>query len=186
MSAADVVAALRRGEPVVLPTDTVYGLCCDAASRAATERLYALKRRDLSQPSALLAASVDDLVTALPELDAASIRTGPFTLILPNPQHRFPWICGRTPEKIGVRVPDLPAAAAGVVRTLGVVVATSANLHGGPDPARIDDLPPELAALPVVDAGPLPGTPSTVVDLTGAEPRVLRRGAASWPEGEVR
>jgi L-threonylcarbamoyladenylate synthase len=182
----DVVAALRRGEPVVLPTDTVYGLCCDAATRAATARLYALKRRDPSQPSALLAASVDDLVAAVPELDAERIRTGPFTLILPNPQRRFPWICGETPEKIGVRVPDLPAAAADVVGALGVVVATSANLHGGPDPARIEDLAPELQALAAVDVGPLPGTPSTVVDLTGAEPRVLRQGPASWPEGEVR
>ena len=183
---ADVVAALRRGEPVVLPTDTVYGLCCDASSREPTEQLYALKRRDLSQPSALLAASVDDLVTAVPELDAERIRTGPFTLILSNPQRRFPWICGETPGKIGVRVPDLPAAAAEVVRALGVVVATSANLHGGADPARIDDLAAELRALATVDVGPLPGTPSTVVDLTEAEPRVLRQGAASWPNGEVR
>ena len=185
-ASADVVAALRRGEPVVLPTDTVYGLCCDAAAREPTERLYALKRRELSQPSALLAASVDDLLAAVPELDGARIRTGQFTLILANPQHRFPWICGATPDKIGVRVPDLPSAAAEVVRALGVVVATSANLHGGLDPARLDDLPAELRALPAVDVGPLPGTPSTVVDLTEAEPRVLRQGAASWPEGEVR
>ena len=183
---ADVVAALRRGEPVVLPTDTVYGLCCDAATPGPTERLYALKRRDLSQPSALLAATVDDLLAAVPELDAERIRTGPFTLILPNPQRRFPWICGETPEKIGVRVPDLPTPAAEVVRALGVVVATSANLHGGPDPARIDDLPPELRALAAVDVGELPGAPSTVVDLTGGEPQVLRQGPASWPEGEVR
>jgi L-threonylcarbamoyladenylate synthase len=181
-----IVDALRRGEPVILPTDTVYGLCCDAVTRGPTERLYALKGRDLSQPSALLAASVEDLLAAVPELDAASIRTGPFTLILPNPARRYPWICGETPEAIGVRVPDLPAAAADVVRALGVVVATSANLHGGPDPARIEDLPAELRALPAVDVGPLPGTPSTVVDLTGARPRVLRQGAASWPEGEVR
>jgi L-threonylcarbamoyladenylate synthase len=177
---SDVVAALRRGEPVVLPTDTVYGLCCDAATREAAERLYVLKRRDLSQPSALLASSVDDLLTAVPELDAARIRTGPFTLILPNPERRFPWICGETPEKIGVRVPDLPAAAAAVVRALGVVVATSANLHGGADPASVDELAPELRSLPLVDVGVLPGTPSTVVDLTGAEPRVVRQGAVSW------
>ena len=182
----EAVAALRRGEPVILPTDTVYGLCCDAATREPTERLYALKRRDLSQPSALLAASVDDLLEAVPELDAERVRTGPFTLILPNPAHRFPWICGDTPEKIGVRVPDLPPPAASVVAELGVVVATSANLHGGPDPASADDLPPELRALVVVDVGPLPGTPSTVVDLTGDKPRVLRQGAVAWPEGEVR
>jgi tRNA threonylcarbamoyl adenosine modification protein (Sua5/YciO/YrdC/YwlC family) len=174
---ADAVAALRRGEPVVLPTDTVYGLCCDASTREPTERLYALKRRELSQPSALIAATTDDLLAAVPELDRTQILTGPFTLILQNPAKRFPWICGDTPEKIGVRVPDLPPAARDVVHELGVVVATSANLHGEPDARSVDDLAPELRACVVVDAGPLLGTPSTVVDFTGSEPRVLRQGA---------
>jgi L-threonylcarbamoyladenylate synthase len=170
-----VVDALRRGEPVVLPTDTVYGLCCDASTREPTERLYALKRRDPSQPSALIAASVDDLLKAVPELQRDRIRTGPFTVILPNPAHRFPWICGTTPGKIGVRVPDLPDEAARVVRELGVVVATSANLHGAGDPVSLDDLAPELRSLPHVDVGPLPGKASTVIDCTGPEPVVLRR-----------
>ena len=181
---ADALAALRRGEPVVLPTDTVYGLCCDAATREPTERLYALKRRELSQPSALLAASVDDLLTAVPELDRAQILTGPYTLVLPNPARRYPWICGETPEKIGVRVPELPRAAAEVAHELGVVVATSANLHGGPDPRRLGELAPELRACAAVDAGELPGTPSTVVDFTGEGPRVLRRGAGPFREAE--
>jgi L-threonylcarbamoyladenylate synthase len=169
-----IVDALRRGDPVVLPTDTVYGLCCDASTREATERLYALKRRDLTQPSALLAATVDDLLAAVPELRRDQIRTGPYTVILPNPAQRYPWICGTTPEKIGVRVPDLPAEAARVVRELGVVVATSANLHGGPDPRSLDDLAPELRSLPYIDAGELPGKPSTVLDCTGPDPVVLR------------
>jgi L-threonylcarbamoyladenylate synthase len=174
-----IVEALRRGEPVVLPTDTVYGLCCDASTREPTERLYALKGRDLSQPSALLAASVDDLLRAVPELDPTQIRTGPYTVILANPARRFPWICGTTPEKIGVRVPDLPEEAARVVRELGVVVATSANLHGGPDPRSVGDLAQELRELPVLDAGELLGTPSTVLDCSGPEPIVLRHGAGS-------
>jgi L-threonylcarbamoyladenylate synthase len=181
---SDALAALRRGEPVVLPTDTVYGLCCDATTRGPTERLYALKRRELTQPSALLAAGVDDLLAAVPELDRGQILTGPYTLILPNPAQRFPWICGTTPEKLGVRVPDLPPAAAEVVRALGVVVATSANLHGDPDPRRLDDLAPALQALTAVDAGELPGTPSTVIDLTGAEPRLIRQGAGPFRKAQ--
>jgi L-threonylcarbamoyladenylate synthase len=181
---ADAVAALRRGEPVVLPTDTVYGLCCDAATPEPTARLYALKRRELTQPSALLAASVDDLLAAVPELDRGRILTGPYTLILPNPARRFPWICGESPEKLGVRVPDLVEAAAAVVRAFGVVVATSANLHGEPDPRRLDELAPELRALAAVDAGELPGTPSTVIDLTGAEPRLIRQGAGLFREAQ--
>jgi L-threonylcarbamoyladenylate synthase len=176
-----IVEALRRGESVVLPTDTVYGLCCDASTREPTERLYALKQRDLSQPSALLAATVDDLLAALPELDRTKILTGPYTVILPNPARRFPWICGTTSEKIGVRVPDLPREAAAVVRELGVVVATSANLHGGADPRSIEELAPELRTLPHVDVGPIAGVPSTVLDWTGPEPVVLRQGAGAVP-----
>ncbi|HET8529010.1 MAG TPA: L-threonylcarbamoyladenylate synthase [Gaiellaceae bacterium] len=176
--------ALRRGEPAVLPTDTVYGLCCEATARSSTERMYALKRRELSQPSALLAASVDDLVAAVPELAGLPVLTGAYTLVLPNPAGRFPWICGETPAAIGVRVPDLPPAAASVVRELGVVVATSANLHGGPDPRRVEELDPELRAGvgAVVDVGELPGTPSTVISLTGPEPRVLREGGGPVAE----
>ena len=141
--------------------------------------MYAVKRRDLSQPSALLAATAEALVTAVPELAGLPVLTGPYTLILPNPGRRFPWICGTTPEAIGVRVPDLPEAAAAVVGELGVVVATSANLHGGSDPRRVEELDPELRAAvgAVVDAGALAGTPSTVISLTGPEPRVLREGA---------
>jgi L-threonylcarbamoyladenylate synthase len=176
----EVVAALRAGEPVVLPTDTVYGLCCDASTPAPTARLYALKRRDPAQPSALLAATVDDLLAAVPELERSQIRTGPYTLILPNPARRYPWICGTTPDAIGVRVPDLPEAAAAIVRELGCVVATSANLHGGPDPRCVGELAPELRGCPVVDVGELPGTPSTVVSLIGPEPVVLRVGAAQY------
>jgi L-threonylcarbamoyladenylate synthase len=116
----------------------------------------------------------------VPELDRAQILYGPYTLILSNPAERFPWICGETPEKIGVRVPDLPGEAAAVVRELGVVVATSANLHGGPDPRRTEELAPELRACVVVDAGDLLGTPSTVIDFTGEEPRVLRQGAGAF------
>jgi L-threonylcarbamoyladenylate synthase len=79
-----------------------------------------------------------------------------------------------------VRVPTLPAVAARVVTETGCVVSTSANLAGGPDPRRIDEVSPELLAQvgATVDAGELPGTPSTVLDFTGSEPRVIREGAA--------
>ena len=84
---------------------------------------------------------------------------------------------------VGVRVPNLPPRAAEVVRAVGVVAATSANLAGGPDPRRVEDVPEEIRAAcgAIVDAGELPGVPSTVLDLTGAEPRVLRQGAGPPP-----
>jgi L-threonylcarbamoyladenylate synthase len=84
---------------------------------------------------------------------------------------------------VGVRVPDLPPSAAAVVSEVGVVAATSANLSGGPDPRRIEDVPEEIrsACGAIVDAGELPGLPSTVIDLTSGEPRVLRQGAGQPP-----
>jgi L-threonylcarbamoyladenylate synthase len=85
---------------------------------------------------------------------------------------------------VGVRVPELPPSAAEVVRSVGVVAATSANLSGGPDPRRIEDIPEEIRAASgaIVDAGELPGVPSTVIDVTSGEPRVLRQGVGRLPE----
>jgi L-threonylcarbamoyladenylate synthase len=187
----DAVAALRAGQLVVLPTDTVYGLCCDGYREPPFRRLTKLKGRPESMPVALLAADLDVILDALPEargraaVVARALLPGPYTLVLPNPARRFSWLCGRTPEAIGVRIPNLPPESAPVVEKAGVLAATSANLHGGPDPARLDDVPPEIldGCGAAVDAGELPGTPSTVVDLTGPEPRVIREGAV--PAAEV-
>jgi L-threonylcarbamoyladenylate synthase len=179
--------AIRAGKPVILPTDTVYGLVASARSAAPVEKLYEVKGRDLWQPSALLAADLETLVEWLPELDgragviARALLPGPYTLILPNPARRYPWITGENPETIGVRVPDLPDVVDRILSHVGCVVATSANLPGGPDPRRVEDIPQEILdrVAAIVDAGELPGTPSTIIDFSGDEPRVVREGAAS-------
>jgi L-threonylcarbamoyladenylate synthase len=181
----EAVAGLRAGKPVVLPTDTVYGLCADAYHEAPVLRLARLKGRPEGTPLALLAADLDMILDAVPELRgraavvARALLPGPYTLVLANPARRFRWLSGARPDTIGVRVPELPGAARAVVERVGAVAATSANLHGGPDPRRVEDLPAELvdAAAAVVDAGELPGAASTVLDLTGPEPVVLREGA---------
>ena len=165
----NAVEALRAGRAVILPTDTVYGLC---ALPEHEDVLFELKGRDRSKPIALLAADVDSLLAAVPGLDRdvlARYLPGPYTLVVPSP-------AGGT---VGVRVPDLPDVSAAVVREAGVVAATSANAAGGPNPRRLDDVPEEIrnACGAVVDGGELPGVPSTVLDLTGDEPRVVRAGA---------
>jgi L-threonylcarbamoyladenylate synthase len=165
----EAVAALRAGRAVILPTDTVYGLC---ALPEHEDVLYQLKSRDPSKPVALLAADVDALLAAVPGLDRSQLERylpGPYTLVVGG---------------VGVRVPKLSPAAAEVVRAVGVVAATSANLTGGPDAQRVEDIPEEIRAAcgAIVDAGELPGVPSTVIDLTGAEPRVVRQGAGPVPE----
>ena len=190
----DAVAALRAGQPVVLPTDTVYGLCAIAHGAAPLRRLYRLKRRPEGQPSALMCAEVDALLDAVPDLSGDSERIvrellpGPYTLVLPNPARRFPWLTGSRPDAIGVRVPELVGEAALVLRRVGAVAATSANVHGGPDPRRLDEVPEEIRAAcgALVDGGELPGTPSTVLDFTGPEPRVVREGAAASAEAVER
>jgi len=174
----EVVAAIGEGRPVVLPTDTVYGLC---SSPLAPESLSRLKNRTPDQPIALLASHVEILLELVPELPEDVLQRllpGPLTLILPNPDQRFPLLAGSRPDTIGVRVPELRGASQRIVTRVGAVAATSANFHGGPDPRRLGEVPEEIRAEALlVDGGELPGTPSTVVDLTGSEPAILREGA---------
>jgi L-threonylcarbamoyladenylate synthase len=157
----DAVAALRGGQAVILPTDTVYGLC---ALPGHEDVLYGLKGRDRSKPIALIAADIDALPADLDRAVLERYFPGAYTLVFAS---------------VGVRVPNLPPEAAAIVREVGVVAATSANVSGGPDPRRVEEIPEEIRAAvgAIVDAGLLPGTPSTVIDLRGAEPVVLRQGA---------
>lgn len=179
------VRALAAGDSVVLPTDTVYALACTAAREEPARRLYRLKGRVETQPTALLAASVEVLLECIPELRgraatiARTLLPGPFTLVLPNPAGRFPWLAGARADAIGVRVPALPGEAAAVLGRAGAIVATSANLPGGADPRRLADVPAELleGVACAIDGGELPGVPSTVIDFTAVEPAVLRAGA---------
>ena len=186
----EAIAAIRAGQAVVLPTDTVYGLCVDAYREAPARRLYRLKDRPEGMPVALLAADLDVILDAVPELRgrsaviARTLLPGPYTLVLANPGRRFRWLCGANAEAIGIRVPEVPPATRAVLDRVGVVAATSANLHGERDHARLDEIPAGIreGVAAVVDAGELPGTPSTVVDLTGPEPKILREGAVPREE----
>jgi L-threonylcarbamoyladenylate synthase len=142
-----------------------------------------LKGTPKDQPIALLCAGLEGLLGHAPWLRGRPelvLLPGPFTLILPNPDRAYPWLTGSRPDTLGIRIPELRGEALAAVIAVGGVAATSANLHEGPDPRRIADVPAEIrAAAEALDGGDLPGTPSTVIDFTGAEPRVLREGAAS-------
>ena len=185
-----VIAALRGGETVILPTDTVYGLCADPYHEAPVRRLLRLKKRPPELPVALIASEFEVILDAVPELRgraavlARALLPGPYTLVLPNPARRFRWLTGMRPETIGIRMPDLPGEAKAVLDGFGAVAGTSANVHGGPDPARVQDIPESFrrGTTAVVDIGKLPGKPSTVVDLTESEPQILREGAVSAAE----
>ena len=190
----EAVDAVRAGGLVIVPTDTVYGLATSPHREAHVRRLYEAKGRGEQQPTALVACNLDMLFESIPELRgapgavAAALLPGPYTLVLRNPARRYPWLTGTKPEAIGVRVPALTGPGREVLERVGVLAATSANLPGGRDPSRLEDVPAELRAAvdAEVDGGELPGTPSTVIDCTGAKPLVLREGAVPAEEALAR
>jgi L-threonylcarbamoyladenylate synthase len=181
-----VIEAVKAGDPVLLPTDTVYGLVASAHREDYATCVYRLKGRDETQATALLAGGLESLFECVPELRgrseliARALLPGPYTLILPNPARRFRWLTGVRTDAIGVRVPDLPEASRRVVDAVGCVLATSANDPGGPNPVSLRDVPQRIrdAVAAELDLGPLPGTPSTVIDFTHDEPFVIREGIA--------
>jgi L-threonylcarbamoyladenylate synthase len=191
VSVEAAVQAIRAGRPVIVPTDTVYGLCASPYRQEPAARLARLKGREMRQPVALLAQDVDMLLECVPELRGRaavlirSLLPGPLTLVVENPARRYRWLSGDRPDTLGVRVPNLRGEARELLDRVGALAATSANEHGGPDPRTLEEVPAELraAAAAELDGGELPGTPSTVIDLTGPEPIVLREGAV--PADEV-
>jgi L-threonylcarbamoyladenylate synthase len=129
------------------------------------------------------------LLECVPELRgraaviARELLPGPYTLVFPNPARRYPWLTGSRPDTIGVRVAELPTPAQHVLDAVGAVAATSANEPGQPPAASLDEVPDRIRAGcgAEIDAGRLPGTPSTVLDYTGDEPVLLRQGAGELP-----
>lgn len=179
------VAAINAGKLVILPTDTVYGLCANPYRSEPAEKIFDVKGRDQQQAIALIASDLEMLFECIPELRGRSatiareLLPGAYTLVFANPARRYRWLTGSRPETIGVRVPVVEGYGKQVLDRVGAVAATSANLHGQPDARSVADIPQEILSrvAEVVDAGELPGTPSTVIDYTGERPVVLREGA---------
>ena len=181
------LALLRAGEPIAFPTDTVYGVGSPARDATAVLRLYAVKRRPYTQAIPLLIADAADLesVSAAPTPLArrlARLWPGALTLVLPAAAGLPPELLA-SGATVAVRLPN-HAWLRGLIRALGEpLAATSANLHGGRDPQTAEEVAAQFGdALPLIaDGGPTPGpVPSTIVDCTGAEPRLLRAGALVW------
>ncbi len=177
------------GGVALFPADTVYGLATEPDSREGVARLYRLKGRAADTPAAVMFFGLELALAALPELGARTgeavrrLLPGALTLLLPNPARRFPLACGPEPERLGLRVPLLEGELAPLAAVRWPVLQSSANRTGEPDAARLADVDEELRAGVdlVLDAGELPGTPSTVVDLTDFEAagswEVVREGA---------
>lgn len=181
----ETVQTLTAGGLAVIATDTVYGLVASVDCEAAISSLYAVKRRPAHIPLSLLASDLDMVFSALPELDGprraalGALLPGPYTVVVPDCSSRFRSLRGESGSSLGIRVPVLPPRALAVVAKAGPLASTSANLHGQPDSATIDAVAAEL--LPsvgaVLDDGELAGLASTVIDVSGEQPTVLRVGA---------
>jgi tRNA threonylcarbamoyl adenosine modification protein (Sua5/YciO/YrdC/YwlC family) len=183
---APLAAALARGACAVIPTDTVYGLVCAAGQPEACARLSALKRRDPRQPSTVMFAGHEAAETLLAPLEpelaerARRLLEHGATVLVPNPERRFAHLCGDLPERIGLRVSAFPDALRAAIASVEAILATSANLHGEPDPRTLDDVAPVVSesCAVVVDGGPAAaGRASTVLDLSATRPVILREGA---------
>ena len=162
------------GGVAVFPADTVYGLATEPDSREGVERLYRLKGRLPDKPSAVMFFQLESAFAALPELSdrmravLGCLLPGPVTVLVANPARRFPLACGIEPDKLGIRVPALEGELGPLTTVRWPVLQSSANRAGEADARRAEDVDPALrdGADLILDAGELPGTPSTVVDLS--------------------
>jgi L-threonylcarbamoyladenylate synthase len=180
-------SALERcigaGGVALFPADGLYGLACDPLNAEAVERIQVLKGRSEKKSSAVMYFSplaMRELVEGLGPRTrdaAAALLPGPVTLVVANPQRRYPLACREDPERLGVRL-----IAGPLVGTMTPVLQTSANRSGDPPPARFEEVPEQISAgLDLeIDGGELTGSPSTVVDLTELDStgrwEVLREG----------
>jgi tRNA threonylcarbamoyl adenosine modification protein (Sua5/YciO/YrdC/YwlC family) len=185
------VGAARAGALVVIPTDTVYGIGTRPDLPEATARIFEAKQRsrDLELPVLVASPEAAALIAELGAAGRIAARAfwpGPLTIVVRRTGPSRDWDLGGDPDTVGVRMPDHPRALAVLERT-GPLAVTSANLSGAPTPGTCEEVAGifgDAVAAYVCDAEPLPGTPSTVVDLTANVPKVLRRGAIS--ESELR
>lgn len=176
-------AALTRGELVVLPTDTVYGVAADAFDPAAVDRLLAAKGRSRGMPTPVLvsaASTVDALASALPDYARVLIERfwpGPLTIVA-RQQVSLRWDLGETRGTVAIRMPDHDLTLEVLERT-GPLAVSSANTTGQLAATTADEAEAMLGeqVSVIVDTGPTPGLEaSTILDATGDEPRLLRRG----------
>jgi L-threonylcarbamoyladenylate synthase len=185
---APAVRALHRGGIVAFPTETFYGLAVDPRSASAVQAIFDLKRRGRDQPLPLIASGLDQIIdhvgtlTPLGERLASRGWPGPLTLIIAA-SPRLSDDVHLSTGKVAVRISADPVARA-LAHTAGhAITSTSANISGEPPASTADAVAASLGATidVLIDAGATPaGLPSTIVDVTGDSPVLVRAGAVPW------
>lgn len=179
---------VKAGGLVVYPTDTVYGLGADPFNEAAVERVFKAKRRE-AKPMPVLVSSVEAaqrlvIVNEAAEKLMRAFWPGALTIILPS-RGQLPRRVSAGLSSLGVRMPSHEVALKLVEACGGALIGTSANISGRPPPRTVEEALAQLGRGVdlALDAGPaLRGVPSTVVDLSGGEPSLVREGAIKWSE----
>lgn len=183
---ASAVSALKGGQLVVLPTDTVYGIGADAFDNTAVAALLAAKGRGRDMPVPVLVGSwhtIDGLVYSVPNAARELIRAfwpGALSLVV-RQAPSLQWDLGDAQGTVMLRMP-LQSVAIELLRAIGPMAVSSANISGNPAAVTVDEARAQLGARVSVylDAGPsAKQAASTIVDLTGAHPRILRAGPVS-------
>ena len=181
------ISILRRGGLVALPTDTLYGLGAHPFIDSAVRRLYDAKGRPDSKPVPLLLSSPDDLTLVSNQTDglthalAAAFWPGALTLVV-RCRPDIPSLANGWGATVAVRVPDHTVPRELCARLGAPLTGTSANLGGGPNPITAQDVESQLGDKIdlIIDRGPCPGAlPSTIVDVSGDSPAILRQGVIS-------
>ncbi|HET7489307.1 MAG TPA: L-threonylcarbamoyladenylate synthase [Acidimicrobiales bacterium] len=185
---ASAVHALASGQVVAVPTDTVYGLAVDPFSTGAADRLFALKVRPREVDLPVLVADGEQALALATGVPATARRLmdrywpGALTVVLPRRPDLVADL-GNDEATVGIRCPAHPVPLA-LCRAHGPIATTSANRHGEPTATTAGEVDGLFGAglAVVLDAGQCAGAPSTVVDCTGEEPKLLREGRIPWAE----
>lgn len=181
---------LRNGGIVLLPTDTVFGICCRIDRQESVQRLFRIKKRDETQAVPILVSSTDmakEYVQPFPEKVEKLMETywpGGLTIVLPAKKEKVLPLVRGNGGTLGLRIPDLLPTFQ-IIEKVGVpIVGTSANFHGQPSATRFQDLDPELIKLVdfVLEKDSLGGVASTVVDCSQEPWKILRQGAVTLRE----
>jgi L-threonylcarbamoyladenylate synthase len=180
---SDAISALESGKIVVYPTDTLYGLGADIFNKDAVKKIFNIKERPFDMPLSVAVSCIEDLekIAYVDDRSKKIIDTflpGKLTLILKK-KKAVPDVVTAGLENIAIRIPENPVALE-LLSIFGPLTCTSANIHGKETPTVINNIRMQFKNKDIgsfIDYGKLEGKPSTILDLTGKKPKVLREGA---------
>jgi len=182
------VAALRAGQVIVYPTDTLYGLGADIFNYDAVQKIFRIKKREKNNPLPVAVANIKDIekIAFVDKTSRCLIKTflpGKLTIVLKKKSNVSDLVTGGL-DKVAIRIPN-NIVALELLSKFGPLTATSANIHDKKPPVNIDDIAMQLKTCDIavyIDDGRLEGSPSTIVDLTQKPFKIIRRGAISEKE----